>query len=81
MDFDKFKNPETYADAVLEAQEYIDGLNSKIDELQKSKESLMESNQKMFMRITNNIQEDKPKEKTKEEIKRDFVAHFIKEDD
>lgn len=81
MDFEKFNNPDTYAEAALEAQDYIKNLEGQVQDLTKSRDTLMESNQKMFMRITSNQEvHEPPKEKTVEEVRRDFVARFIKED-
>lgn len=81
MDFEKFNNPETYAEAALEAQDYIKNLEGQVQDLTKSRDTLMESNQKMFMRITSNQEvQETPKERTPEEVRRDFVSRFIKED-
>lgn len=77
IDFEKLKNPDLINEEILNIKDYIESLESKNKQLTESNATLQQTNQRLFLRVSNPQDETQVQpEKTPDEYMNELKNHF-----
>lgn len=77
INFENLKNPDLVNEEILNIKDYIESLESKNKQLTESNTALQQTNQRLFLRVSNPQDETNTQpEKTPDEYMNDLKNHF-----